>query len=402
MKNAVKPVHLSLSELLYKKQVLLKELEAKLSRESIEKARSDYHARRLPRPCGITVHVALGCTYRCTYCYLPDMGFSFKEYRLYGLRGDELAYALLSNKAFLPGRLGTFIAIGSVGEPLGDDALFAKTLEYLNSIERHLGNPTQIATKAALDEEKAARLARFKMPLSILVTIVTLKNSEKLEPGAPDPWSRLETIRRLRKAGAKPFLFLRPIIPGINDEEAEDIVREAARQGAYGVVVGGFRASPAILARLKAQGFSTREVEKRLRGPLKAGRQTPVYTRDIKEKVVEFAKKKGVVPFLSACCANNYTAFLATGRRVPCAGLDFVDGKFCTRCPVMCEDIPVEIDETEVTRHVKRLTSLNNVEARIEGFYIKLVGMDSARAYRRLKGWKKILLETAYRRRVVA
>jgi len=398
----VKPVRLSLNELLYRKQIALKTLEAKLSGESLEKARSDYHARRLPRPCGITVHVATGCTYRCAYCYIPDMGFSFSEYRLYGLRGEELAYALLSNKAFLPGRKGTFIAMGSVGEPLGDDVLFSKSIEYLNSIERHLGNPTQISTKASLDTEKAKRLAGFKMPLSILVTIVTLKEHNRLEPGAPNPWERLETIRRLRKAGAKPFLFLRPLMPGINDEEAEEIVREAARHGAYGVVVGGFRASPSILARLKGAGFNIGEIKRRLRGALERGRQTPVYTRDLKEKIVEYARRRGLHPFLAACCANNYAAFLTTGERIPCAGLDFVEGKFCTRCPVLCEEIPVEIDAGEVTANVRKLTGVSEVEARIDGFYIELVGPGARRAYRRLRGWRKIIVETAYRRRVRA
>jgi len=396
----VKPLKLSLSELLYRKRIALEELSSKLSRESIVKARNDHHARRLPRPCGITVHVALGCTYRCAYCYVPDMGFSFREYRLYGLNGEELAYALLSNKAFLPGRLGTFIAIGSVGEPLGDDALFSKTVEYLNSIGRHLGNPTQISTKAYLDEEKAKRLARVEMPLSILVTIVTLGKHERLEPGAPEPWKRLQTIRRLRKAGARPFLFLRPLIPGVNDDEVEDIIREASRHGAYGVVVGGFRASPSILARLRGAGFDVSAIMERLRGSLARGRQTPVYTRDLKEAAVSYARRRGIVPFLSACCANNYAAFLATGQRVPCAGLDYIEGRFCTRCPVLCEEIPVEVDVEEAARHVKRLTSTSDLEVDDDGFYLRLRGNDAERAYKRLRGWKRIILETGYRHRV--
>lgn len=396
----MKPLRLSLSELLYMKRIALEELSSKLSRESIIKARNDHHARRLPRPCGITVHVALGCTYRCTYCYVPDMGFSFREYRLYGLKGEELAYALLSNKAFLPGRLGTFIAIGSVGEPLGDDVLFSKTIEYLNSIGRHLGNPTQISTKAYLDQEKAKRLARVEMPLSILVTIVTLENHERLEPEAPEPWKRLQTIRRLRKAGAKPFLFLRPLIPGVNEHEVEEIIKEASRHGAYGVVVGGFRASPSILARLRGAGFEVSAIKERLRGNLTKGRQTPVYTRDLKERALTYAREKGLVAFLSACCANNYAAFLSTGQRVPCAGLDYVDGKFCTRCPVLCEEIPVEIDVEEAARYLRRYTSTTDVRVVDDGFYLRLRGGDAERAYKRLRGWRRIIVETAYRHRV--
>ncbi|MGC8994056.1 MAG: radical SAM protein, partial [Pyrobaculum sp.] len=39
----------------------IKTLEERLAREEILEARRDHHAKRPPRPCGITIHTGVGC-----------------------------------------------------------------------------------------------------------------------------------------------------------------------------------------------------------------------------------------------------------------------------------------------------------------------------------------------------
>ncbi|RLE60107.1 MAG: radical SAM protein [Thermoprotei archaeon] len=392
-------ITLSLSELLYQKQLLLKQLEGKLSRESIERAKADYHSKKLPRPCGITVHVVVGCGYACQYCYLPDMGISFTIPRVYALTGDEMTYSLLLNKAFLPSRKGTFIALGSIGEPFINEEAFSKVLEYLNSFARYLKNPVQFSTKSYLNEEKIRRISKIKIPINPLITIITLKRWKILEPKAPDPWKRLEVIKMLRKHGMTPFLFLRPIMPGINTDETEQILEEAKKTGAYGVVIGGMRITPLILMRLEKLGLDTSEIKKRIKGRLNKGTQTPIYTQDIKQEIVEMAKQKGLIPMLSACCANNFAAYKYDGMRIPCAGLDFIDGKYCTRCPVLCEEIDTKVELEEIERIVRSFLNMK-VEVNADRFFIYIRSENAKRAKRRLKKWQKILLETAYRRKL--
>ena len=47
------------------RQRVIKTLEKKLSEEERREARQDHHAKRPPRPCGITIHTGVGCPLAC-------------------------------------------------------------------------------------------------------------------------------------------------------------------------------------------------------------------------------------------------------------------------------------------------------------------------------------------------
>ncbi|WP_456482801.1 radical SAM protein [Methanopyrus sp.] len=310
------------------KRKLIERLESRLDREEVESARRDPHARRRPRPCGITVHPGHGCPRACSYCYIPEMGFKFERARPYRLSGEGMVLALLYNRGFEPGREGTFIAVGSVTDPFLPE-LVDKTLEYLKAFSRWLGNPTQFSTKSVIDGEVAESLAGLELPLNGLVTILTPdgEKASRLEPRAPTPEERLETIAELSRAGLTVDLFFRPILPGIVDlEEAEELFRLARDAGARGVVVGGLRVNEGILNRLKRSGFDVSEIVNRVDRSIPKGRkQVHVRTGDIKERLLEVAQEVGLIPFGAACCA------CASAARVPCPNRCW-EGPFCTQC----------------------------------------------------------------------
>ncbi|RLF05445.1 MAG: radical SAM protein [Thermoprotei archaeon] len=397
-------LRLSLKELLYKKILLKKQLEEKMSKESILKAKNDYHAKKRPRPCGFTVHSVIGCSFRCIYCYIPDMGFSFSSAKPYGLTGEEIVYALLENPYFLPGRHGSYIAIGSVGEPFHPVGV-NKTMEYVSAFSRYLGNPLQFSTKMYISNELAKRLASFRnISISSLITIITTEKSHILEPNAPSVASRLESIRNLKKNNLHPVLFLRPIIPGVNDDEISTILKDARRYGAEGVVIGGFRVTREILERFENSGLETSEIRKRLKGKLADNKQISIYTRDLKEEVVYEAKRNGLVPFLSACCANTYIFFKKFGYGIPCAGLDFAEGYFCTNCPVQCKNIEVVVDVEEIKHYLKKFFNIEEHDSVIlDSFKITI----KTNRYKKLRNrvqkriGYRILIETAYRKKLV-
>jgi DNA repair photolyase len=269
----------------------------------------DFHAKRPPRPCGITVHTAIGCIYQCKYCYIYDMGFK-REVKPYPLTGLQLVYALLSNKYFIPGLRGTYLAIGSISEPF-HPLIVDKTLEYVECFYRYLNNPVQFSTKAYINRQVAVKLANLSSKrISPLVTIVTLSESRNLEPYAPSPEKRFESIRNMRETGLKPFLFLRPIIPGLTEREYKEIIDLAAEYGAIGVIAGGLRVTKRILRELREIGVDTSIIHKRLEIPvekMREGVQYDVYTSDIKAEISDYVRHKGLLFFPSACMANLYT-----------------------------------------------------------------------------------------------
>ena len=285
----------------YRRKVrIVEELENILSKEERRQARNDFHAKRLPRPCGLTIHTGIGCDYACSYCYIPDMGFPFKA-KPYPLTGKQLAYAVAINPSVAIGPYGTFLAFGSITEPFLKST-FKKTFQYLENVVKYLENPIQISTKSYISLNDAFKLRRVSNgKLSFLVTIITLKHHKLLEPKAPPPELRFETLYNLKKAGFRPVLFLRPIMPGINDGEIEDILAKAETYGVRRVLIGSFRVTNRILMKLSTLHLNTSKIVSRLRRKPKGNEQVPIVIADIKEKVVRIASKYDIKVYFQAC-----------------------------------------------------------------------------------------------------
>jgi DNA repair photolyase len=222
------------------------------------------------------------------------------------LNGYELVYALLSNPYFIPGENGSLIAIGSVTEPF-HGLTRHKTLDYIDKISRILGNPIQFSTKMYITRREAEALYKMQPGISPLVTIVSIKYARKLEPLAPPPEKRFEAIKNMREAGLKPFLFLRPMIPGIIEEEYANIIDLAREYGAVGVVAGSLRVTNTIIERFRKAGLPVDAILERLPRRPRGREQVPVDTRDIKREVERYVVRNGLLFFPEACMANMYT-----------------------------------------------------------------------------------------------
>ena len=300
-------LHVSVFKEYEKKLMAIEYLENMLSENELVKAREDAHAKRIPRPCGLTIHTGIGCDYACSYCYIPDMGFPFKA-EPYPLSGKQLAYAVAVNPSVSIGTYGTFLAFGSVTEPFLENT-FEKTVQYIGNIVKYLKNPIQISTKSYISLDDALKLRKVSNgKLSFLITIITLRRYKLLEPKAPSPELRFETLYNLRKAGFRPVLFLRPIMPGINDNEIEDIFAKAETYEVERVLIGSFRVTNRILMKLSALHLDTSEIISRLRRKPVGNRQVPIVIADIKKKVVKLAGKYNIKVYFQACqvCSEDY------------------------------------------------------------------------------------------------
>jgi DNA repair photolyase len=294
----------TVDELVKLKERVVSKLESLLEPREVEEARKDFHARREPIACGMTVHTGIGCSNACLYCYVPDMGFPLKP-RPYPLTGLQLAYALALNPYVVVGPSGTMLAFGSVTEPFLDTTR-ERAFEYLEAVRKYLGNPTQIATKAYLGVDDARRFRSVAEPrISVLVTVVSLRYAGRLEPRAPPPEQRFETIQNLSRLGVHVSLFFRPLIPGVSELDAHAILVKAREAGARGVVPGSLRVTPGILRRLKAGGFNVESIVSRLpRSPRDPRDQVTIRERDVKDKVASIARRVGLKVYPSSCSAN--------------------------------------------------------------------------------------------------
>ena len=276
---------------------------------------------RRPRPCGLTIHPSMGCSVGCSYCYLWEMNL-IREPVTNPRSPEELVREVRNNPYFVESRMGTFIAIGSLGEPFLNAEVTEKTLSYIDALKK-LGNPIQISTKFVPPPDP--RLA----DVNVLITVVAWESYRLIEPRAPPPWDRISAAGALLDAGARPTLFVRPIIPGVTLNELDDILREASRQGIRSVVFGTLRVSPEVIRRLRFSGIDTTEILKRTRVRLRRGLQVYIKGDDLKEAAMERAMSLGLVPLGSACCANA----LANG--VPCFDVRWLHRR-CTGCPNEC------------------------------------------------------------------
>jgi len=268
-----------------------------------EIAERDGHAHRIPRPCGLTIHTGLGCKFGCIYCYIYDMGFTFKP-KPYHLTGLQLAYAVASNPSVALGSNGTPMAFGSITEPFMNETA-GKAVEYMEIISSYLGNPIQFSTKARLSWDLCSNISSIRNGVSALITVVTLKAHRILEPGAPSPDERFESMRNLSRMGVHTVLFMRPILPKLTDLEAEEILSRALDAEAKGVIIGSMRVTQGIIDRLrrvKYQGID--EILRRVPRELKPKRQVSLKMNDLKKTIHRLADRLDMRVYPSACAAN--------------------------------------------------------------------------------------------------
>ncbi len=295
----------SLPALVEEKRRVAEELRELLGPRRARRAESDHHARRRPRHCGMTIHTGVGCSYGCVYCYIWDMGFPGRP-RPYPLEPLEMAYALAVNPYVLP--RSTMAAYGSVTEPFLPETR-ERALGYIGEVYRWLRLPTQVSTKAVVDEGLARELAAREPRLSVLVSVTAVGEwARRLEPRAPPAEERIAAAGEAARRGLSVALFLRPIIPGVTDVQARRILEMAWDAGIRDLVPGSLRVTPGILSRLEAAGVPRRALEARLpRRPRGPRDQVTLREEDIKARIVAEAREMGFRVHPSACSHNMWS-----------------------------------------------------------------------------------------------
>jgi len=140
---------------------------------------------------------------------------------------------------------GEGIAIGTATDPYQPaERRFERTRSILEVFAEHSGHSLSITTKSDLVRRDIPLLVEIdkRNDINVNMTITTLdtKLARALEPRAPRPDLRLQTVRALADAGITVGVFPNPIMPLITDREKDlDQLAKAARDHGASYFGGG-------------------------------------------------------------------------------------------------------------------------------------------------------------------
>src|SRR5580698_9976836 len=165
-----------------------------------------------------------GCEFACRYCYarythefmeLPPEEF---ERRIF-LKENA---AWLLEQELRQVRPHEEIALGTATDPYQPLERRAKvTQSLLEVLARQRGLRIGVVTKSTLIERDIPLLQRIAerntLVLHLTITTTNISLARKLEPRAPRPDLRLQTVARLREAGLRTGVLCSPLLPGLTD-----------------------------------------------------------------------------------------------------------------------------------------------------------------------------------------
>ena len=181
-----------------------------------------------------------GCAHGCAYCYARPS----HEYLGFG-SGTDFERKIVTK----PRAAELLRAAFERPNWAGDTVMLSGNTDCYQPLEAELGltrqclevcaeyrNPVHVITKSALIERDIDVLQRLAREASVGVTLsVTFWNAEvarAIEPYAPTPARRIETIRRLTDAGISVGVNVAPLIPGLSDRDLVPILEAARAAGA--------------------------------------------------------------------------------------------------------------------------------------------------------------------------
>lgn len=162
-----------------------------------------------------------GCAHGCLYCYARY----YTPYRDAAFRWGEIVYIkenvveVLSREVrkLSPGVVGVSTTTDPYQPVEAQEKLTRKGLEVLLSA----GFRVSVQTKSPLVVRDADLLAAHRGRADVGFTITTLDErvASAIEPGAPPPSSRARALAEISQRGVETWVFLGPIMRGVNDSE---------------------------------------------------------------------------------------------------------------------------------------------------------------------------------------
>ena len=188
-----------------------------------------------------TINPYRGCEFACKYCY-ARYTHEFMELRD-GVDFERKIYikqhaAELLRQELRRVKPGEEIAIGTATDPYQPiERRLEVTRAILEELSRHAGLELGIVTKSNLvlrDIDVLQRIAENnQIFVNVTITTLNVDLARILEPRAPRPDLRMETVRKLNLEGVNAGVICAPVVPGITDSprDLEALVRATAEAG---------------------------------------------------------------------------------------------------------------------------------------------------------------------------
>ncbi|WP_340150820.1 PA0069 family radical SAM protein [uncultured Sneathiella sp.] len=187
-----------------------------------------------------SINAYRGCEHGCIYCYArpshaymnlsPGLDFESK------LFAKPNAAELLAREISRPAYRCRPIALGTNTDPYQPIERDLRITREIIEVLAEAHHPFTITTKSDLvlrDIDILAPMAKDNL-VAVGISVTTLDNrlSRVMEPRASAPHRRLKAIETLSNAGIRTLVQSSPIIPGLNDQELEQILTAARDKGA--------------------------------------------------------------------------------------------------------------------------------------------------------------------------
>ena len=183
----------------------------------------------------IFVNTCLGCTGKCTYCYLGKMGYDNSSIVGKVRKAEELIEEIEQTGI----SRDTLITLGCFSE-CWDDNNKPETIKLIKYFLQK-GNQVQLSTKKEISVEEVeafVSLIKYLGQLVVFVSSATISKWNTIEKGTDSPSKRFNTFKISKELNIPTALYMKPVLKGITKQDIElykDIIR---KYGIRDVVVG--------------------------------------------------------------------------------------------------------------------------------------------------------------------
>ncbi|OJX65189.1 MAG: radical SAM protein [Micrococcales bacterium 73-13] len=207
-------------------------------------------------PLAWTINPYRGCSHACSYCFARpthryldlDIGEGFDRDIVVKVNVAEV----LRRELARPTWAHEHVSLGTNTDPYQRAEGRYRLMPDIIDALADSGTPFSILTKGTLLRRDLPRLVRARaqvdVDVSLSIAVYDDALAAELEPGAPSPKARLDTVRAAADAGFAVQVFLMPVLPYLTDtrEHLERAAASAKAAGAASAIYTALHLRPGV------------------------------------------------------------------------------------------------------------------------------------------------------------